>query len=78
MKYQIYTELCEGLKYCVETEHGILEDLKKQIGDSLVNEFCILGWIHLGYTLTEETWSVTQRAKRYYKIVILDCDCDCE
>ena len=59
----------EALKYINEEKNGYLEDLRSRLGDSLVNEFLVLGFIHSGYTLKEETWGLNPLGERYYKMV---------
>ena len=69
MNYQYYIERRDGLKYCVQNDHGYLENLVSEIGESLVNEFIVLGFIYTGYTLEKETWGINPLGKRYYEMV---------
>ena len=62
-------ERLSTLKYVVENENGYLEDLKEAIGQERVDEFCSLGFIHVGCIWDAETWGVTELCRRYYDIV---------
>jgi len=59
----------EALKYINEEKHGYMEDLRSHLGDSMVNEFLVLGFIHSGYTLKEETWGLNPLGEKYYNVV---------
>ena len=59
----------EALKYINEEKHGYLEDLRSRLGESLVNEFLVLGFIHSGYTLKKETWGLNPLGEKYYNVV---------
>ena len=57
-----------ALKYIVKTKNGYVRDLVANI-DNYVDEFVSLGFVIKGYTWTDETWRVSELAKRYYSVV---------
>ena len=69
--YRIYRERLQALETInrLELDHGYLDELRSRIGESLVNEFISLGFIHTGYTLEKDTWGINPLGKRYYQIV---------
>ena len=67
--YRIYRERLQALETINRLDHGYLDELRSRIGESLVNEFISLGFIHTGYTLKEDTWGINPLGKRYYEIV---------
>ena len=67
--YGIYRERLQALETINRLNHGYLDELRDLIGESLVNEFLSLGFIHPGYTLEKETWGINPLGKRYYEMV---------
>ena len=67
--YRIYRERLQALETINRLDHGYLDELQDLIGESLVNEFLSLGFIHPGYTLEKETWGINPLGKRYYEMV---------
>lgn len=67
--YRTYREKLQALETINRLNHGYLDELRSRIGESLLNEFISLGFIHTGYTLKEETWEINTLGKRYYEIV---------
>jgi hypothetical protein len=66
--YRIYREKMQALEIINRLDHGYLDELRELIGESLVNEFLSLGFIHPGYTLEKETWGINPLGKRYYEM----------
>ena len=67
--YRIYRERLQALETINRLDHGYLDELRLRIGESLLNEFISLGFIHTGYTLEKDTWGINTRWKRDYEIV---------
>ena len=58
-----------ALRYINRKRYGRLRRLRRRIGDDLMEEFLLLGFIHRGYTLTEETWGINHLGEEYYERV---------
>ena len=59
----------KALKYAVENESGVVDELIKEIGEGYVDEFLTLGFIRSGYTRHFKTWHITEHGKEYYNVV---------
>lgn len=64
-----FKDLKARLGYVCKTKRGYLDELLKHISEKDLEEFESVGFIHVGYTLKNKTWSRTKFARRYF----IDC-----
>lgn len=57
------------IKYAAEKGAGFMKDLKAQdtFDGKIVDEFMSMGFINIGFTPKEKTWSATQLLKDFAK-----------
>lgn len=53
--------------YCVNKGWGYYDDLVYELGEDIVDNFRLSGFIRIGYTRERKTWSVTNLAQSYKK-----------
>lgn len=57
----------ESLKYLYDHKNGYLHELLEYVSEEQIEEFRVVGFIHLGYSLKYRTWSITDLGKQFYK-----------
>jgi len=57
----------EILKYLYDHKNGYLHELLEHISEEQIEEFRVVGFIHLGYSPRHKTWSITDLGKQYYE-----------
>ena len=57
------------IKYAAEKGAGFMKDLKAQdtFNGKIIDEFMSMGFINVGFTPKEKTWSATELLKNYAK-----------
>ena len=57
------------IKYAAEKSAGFMKDLKAQdtFNGKIIDEFMSIGFINVGFTPKEKTWSATELLKNYAK-----------
>ena len=63
--------LLKALEYLVKNQYGYLDDLQENpdFNNELINEFCLMSFMRLGWTKNKQTWGVTQFGRQYYSVV---------